>query len=57
MDDLPYFSVQAKKSHEQSAMFEASTPLDNDDIGAHDDFGADVDIHLILRIWWTHLTV
>ena len=56
MDDLPYFSVQAKKSHEQSAMFEASTPLDNDDIGAHDDFDADVDIHLILRICRTHLT-
>ena len=25
--DLPYFSVQAKKSQEQSAMFEASAPL------------------------------
>ena len=29
--DLPYFSVQAKKSQEQSAMFEASAPLNNDD--------------------------
>ena len=26
--DLPYFSVQAKKSQEQSAMLAASDPLD-----------------------------
>ena len=26
--DLPYFSVQAKKSQEQSAMLDASDPLD-----------------------------
>ena len=35
--------MQAKKSQEQSAMFEASAPLDNDD---HDDFGLDDDIHI-----------
>ena len=41
--DLPYFSVQAKKSQEQSAMLEASAPLD-----AHDYFGADDGVHIIL---------
>ena len=29
-------------------MFEASAPLDNDDNYAHDDFGADDGVHIIL---------
>ena len=46
--DLPYFSVQAKKSQEQSAMLEASAPLDGDGNDAHDYFGADDGVHIIL---------
>ena len=33
---LPYFSVHAKKSQEQSARLEASTPLDQKDFGVDD---------------------
>ena len=46
--DLPYFSVQAKKSQEQSAMLEASAPLDDDGNDAHDYFGARDGVHIIL---------
>ena len=51
--DLPYFSVQAKKSQEQSAMLDASDPLDRGKMSKtssllmiiHDDLENDVHLN------------